>query len=605
MIKRIFASAYAVLVVLMATIVIALSLSPAFNVLYSFNSLTTIDEVEYSVNGMPQGSVQLPKTITGLEPGDKVRVVLESSGKSQDNLLVRVDNAECVLAIDGETYFTTGSRDTYPSYQREPPRTIDILALPNLDAGVELSLTYTISSIGNSLELQPLHSGDQNLIIKRVALENYLPLILSVLMLVLGVALAISGRAFVSRAEFAIVLFWLGLACFASGCWVLCSNDTILLFFGQFSVLYTLSYLGLFILPVPLGRFCINFLKPYRSLVLEGIFIAYCVLFLALIALHVGGYVSFGQVGLYFRIVGSLFLLVFVIMASRVRHSHDTLISALFLFGFALFAGLAVFDALSGYLGLERSAGSFFAIGLFFATIVIALLVWEYVSDAFDALEKNVRLEADISNINRSLELQRKHFQDFAQSAEDTRRMRHDLRHQLVAIQGLISESKKKDALEYIDNLSQSIPSISEMLICDNVAVNSLAVHYMAQAEEKSILCDVNIVVPAVAGRIPDSDLSIIVGNLFENAIEACMHVEPEKRFIKVRSNINSNRLTLIIDNSFDGELNLNGTDFYSRKRKGFGVGIASVRSVIKKYDGSMKHETESGVFKTSLYVKM
>ena len=72
-----------------------------------------------------------------------------------------------------------------------------------------------------------------------------------------------------------------------------------------------------------------------------------------------------------------------------------------------------------------------------------------------------------------------------------------------------------------------------------------------------------------------------------------------------MRGNIASKRFTLIIDNSFDGELQLSGNEFYSRKRKGYGVGVASVRSVVAKYDGSMKYETEAGVFKTSLYVKM
>jgi sensor histidine kinase regulating citrate/malate metabolism len=183
--------------------------------------------------------------------------------------------------------------------------------------------------------------------------------------------------------------------------------------------------------------------------------------------------------------------------------------------------------------------------------------------------------------------------------------MRHDLRHQLVAIKGFVSEGKDREAFEYIDMLSQSIPSIAEMLVCDNVAVNSLAIYYRAQAVEQHIHCDVKMVVPPVVGRIPDGDLSIIVGNLFENALEACMHVSPEKRFIKIRGNIVANRFMLTIDNSFDGEYQVSGLDFYSRKRNGFGVGIASVRSVVSKFDGSMKYEAESGVFKTSLYVKI
>ncbi len=604
-IKRALVVSYAVITIALVAIIIAFSLAPAYNVTYYFNPLTTTDTVQYSVNGTQRGTLKLPYTLTGLEPGDEVSVYLESSGNEQDNLLVQVDYAKCVLYVDGEPYYSVGTEGTYPSFQKEPPRSIGVVALPNVSAGTELRLGYTVSSLGNSLEIPPFLSGDQNLITKNIIWENYLALILSMIMLVIGITLAILGLTFFRRLEMAIVLFWLGLTCAVCGCWTFFDNDVILLFFSQYSTFYSVSLIALFFLPVPLGQFCLSFLQPYRMNVLSGTYYALCAFFALMMVSHLSGFISFGQIEPYFMIFGSLLLAFYTVAVVVARQRLGAAVSSLFIFGMVLFTALSLFDAMSGYMGIESPTGTFFMVGLLFATLVVALIVWEYLSDALDALEKNARLEADISAVNRSLDLQRKHFQDFTHNVEETRRIRHDLRHQLVAIQGFISENKDKEALEYIDKLSKSIPSISEMLICDNVAVNSLAVYYMAQAESEHILCDIKMAVPFVVGRIPDGDLSIIVGNLFENAIEACMHVEPDKRFIKIRGNVAANRFTLVIDNSFDGELNVTGTDFYSRKRKGFGVGIASVRSVIKKYDGSMKYETESGIFKTSLYVKI
>jgi sensor histidine kinase YesM len=604
-IKRALIAVYAVISVVLVAVVVAISLSPAYNVLYYFNPLVVTDEVEYAINDTPQGTLTLPHTLTGLGPGDTVSVFLESSGNRQDNLLVEVDYAQCVLSIDGKPYHSVGGPDTYPSFQKEPPRSVDIVALPNVSADTELRLDYTISSIGDSLDLQPFCSGDQNLISKRILMDNYLALVLSLMMLVAGATLAVVGLVFFSRAELAIVLFWLGLACLACGCWTFFSNDVVLLFFSQFSAFYTISLIGLYILPVPIGRFFISFLQPYNSKLLNGTFVGLCVFFTAMLVSHVSGFVSFGEAEPYFRFGGSLLAMLYVVFVLVARQKNVVLVSPLFLFVVMLVAGLSLFDACSSFIGIQSPPGAFFMVSLFLATIVIALLVWEYLNDVLNALEKNARLEADISAINRSLHLQRKHFQDFTTSVEETRRMRHDLRHQLVAIKGFISEHRDEEALEYIDNLSESIPSISKMLVCDNAAINSLAVHYIAQAEEAGILCDIKMVVPFVLGRVSDGDLSIIIGNLFENASEACMHVEPEKRFIKIRSNVAANRFTFVIDNSFDGDLNVSGTEFHSRKRKGLGVGIASVRSVVKKYEGTMKYEAESGVFKTSLYVKI
>lgn len=589
---------------ILVVLAIALSLSPAFNVLYYFNPLTTTTEVKYAINGEDQGTMTLPRTLTNLAPGDVVTVFLESSSNQQDNLLVEVDNAQCVLTINDTPYFSVGNENAYPAFEKEPPHSINIVPLPNMEAGTELRLDYTLSSIADSILIMPYYHGDQNLIAKHILMDNYLALILSLMMLVFGIALAVIGLVLHSRVEMAIVLFWLGLACLSCGSWTFFANDVILLFFSQFSVFYTVSYLGLMFFPIPLTRFCSYYILPNHSRVLEVIFLITCVFFIAALALHVSGVFSFSQMAEYLMIIGPLMLVAFIVFLFSARHKDSAIISPLFIFGMLMFAALALLDTASLYLGILVPTGTFLMVGLFFATAVIVFIIWGYLSDALDVMEKNARLESDLSAINRSLDLQRKYFQDFTQSAEETRRMRHDLRHQLVAIQGLIHDDKNQEALEYIDNLSKSIPSLSEMLLCDNTVVNSLAAYYKAQAEAENILCDIKLVVPAIVGRVPDGDLSIIVGNLFENAIEACMHVDPDKRFIMVRCNVAAKRFTLVIDNSFDGELQVSGTDFYSRKRRGFGVGIASVRSVVSKYDGSMKYETESGVFKTSLYVK-
>jgi len=590
---------------LLVTLVVVLSLAPAYNVLHYYNPLSITQDVEYAVNGSEKSSISLPYRVVGLQPGDEVSVFFNTNVKERFNLLLEVDNATCELYLGNSRSRSVGDEGSYPIFQKEPPRIIEIVSLPNAPAGTEIRLSYTLSPIANSLLIKPFYSGDQNLITKHVLMNNYLALILSLMMLVLGVTLAIIGLVFFSRAELAIALFWLGLACIACGIWTFFANNVILLFFSQFSVFYTISYVGLLILPLPLARFCIFYLRPYRIWQFDVGFVVLCVFFAATIASHVTGFVSFGQMHPYFSVIASLLLVIYTVTILRLRQRGRILISPLFIFGIALLTLLTLSETVSSYLGIESPTGTFFMLGLFFATVVFALLVWEYLNDALDALEKNTRLEADISAINRSLDLQRRHFQDFSQSAEETRRMRHDLRHQLVAIKGFIKDGSETEALEYIDRLFKTIPRISEMLICDNVVVNSLAVYYLAQAENEQILCDVKMVVPQVAGRIPDGDLSIIMGNLFENALEACMHVEQDKRFIKVRCNSSAKRLTLVIDNSFDGELQVSGNDFHSRKRKGFGVGIASVRSVVAKYDGSIKIETESGVFKTSLYVKL
>jgi signal transduction histidine kinase len=595
---------YAMAVLILVGYLLVTVLSPRYNVIYFFSELEPIAEVELTTNGVNKGTVELPYNVADLQPDDVVSVQMTLEGKRLNNLLVKGQGVQIQLYIDGELHYTRGEPDTYPSFQREPPDSLDSVSLPSSTKNLDITVEYTISSISDALYIPVYYQGDPNLITNHVLMESYVPFIMSVLMLIMGIILSIVGLLFYSRAELAISLFWLGLSALACSCWTLFSNDLMLLFFNQPLAFYTISKIGLFVLPIPLIRFIVAFLQPRHSRFATGFSIVMMVVFLALLVCHVGGILSFGQVEPVFRVIASLIIAIILSDMCIARFYQGVEVPPLLILATALLLVLAVVDVTPYYLHITNVKGTLFMIGIFFYALVVSLLVLDYLAGVLDAAEKNMRLEADLSAMARSLDLQRRHFEEFTASAARIREARHDMRHQLLALQGFINENKGSEALEYIDDLLEQVPTLADRVICDNIAVNSLAVYYLAKAHSEQIQCDVKLDVPYVLGRVSDGDLSIIFGNLFENAVEACLHVDADKRFIRIRGNTRASRFTLIIDNSYDGFIKVRGTDFYSRKRNGFGIGIASVKAVVTKYDGSMKYEAESGIFKTSLYIK-
>jgi sensor histidine kinase regulating citrate/malate metabolism len=207
--------------------------------------------------------------------------------------------------------------------------------------------------------------------------------------------------------------------------------------------------------------------------------------------------------------------------------------------------------------------------------------------------------------MNRSLDMQRSLYQRLSRSTEEVRRVRHDLRHQLSAIRGYLQKGNVDGAIGYVETISGGIPDFSNKLLCDNFAVNAVAVYYLDRAVKNDIECDIRLVVPEDLGQISENDMSIILGNLFENAIEACLHVQKDKRFIRITCKVVKNRLTMAVDNSFDGAYTEKDGVLYSRKREGKGVGVSSVQAVVERYLGSMKIEAVGDVFMVSLHVKM
>ena len=102
-----------------------------------------------------------------------------------------------------------------------------------------------------------------------------------------------------------------------------------------------------------------------------------------------------------------------------------------------------------------------------------------------------------------------------------------------------------------------------------------------------------------------DSDLSVIFGNLLENAVEACDRMTEGDKFISLSSSLQNGLLAVTMDNSFDGNFRKEGDRVRSSKRDDFGIGLASVRSLAQKAGGDARFEANGNVFLSSVYVRI
>lgn len=125
----------------------------------------------------------------------------------------------------------------------------------------------------------------------------------------------------------------------------------------------------------------------------------------------------------------------------------------------------------------------------------------------------------------------------------------------------------------------------------------------MAQQAEIDISVQLTVLQSLTAAV--ESDLCVVVGNLLENAIEACGRMTEGRRFIRVGSSLEHGVLTLAVDNSYEGKIRRQDDVFLSSKRRGAGLGISSVTAVAKKYGGNARFQENSGVFQASVYLQV
>ena len=101
---------------------------------------------------------------------------------------------------------------------------------------------------------------------------------------------------------------------------------------------------------------------------------------------------------------------------------------------------------------------------------------------------------------------------------------------------------------------------------------------------------------------VTDIDICIILGNLLENAYEACVRQTDGTRYITVKIHQTGRVLIILVENSYSGLMRKKGGVFLSAKAKNRkGIGLESVVDVTKKYNGIPKIEYDGKIFRVSL----
>lgn len=177
------------------------------------------------------------------------------------------------------------------------------------------------------------------------------------------------------------------------------------------------------------------------------------------------------------------------------------------------------------------------------------------------------------------------------QKAEEKhRRLRHDMRFYLETIAEYAKTGDTSAILSHIREYSNEISETAARQYSVNRTIDNLLSVYAGKAKESGIAflvkCNVNAKL-----AVRDIDLIALLGNLFENALHGCQKSEKEKLYIEIYIQMQKNRLTIVCNNVCPDDLELSGS-----LPKGKSVGISSILSVCRKYDGHLEYKAEHGI---------
>ena len=125
------------------------------------------------------------------------------------------------------------------------------------------------------------------------------------------------------------------------------------------------------------------------------------------------------------------------------------------------------------------------------------------------------------------------------------------------------------------------------------------AIRHYLDLLDKDLTTDADIPVKLNSSEI---DLCCIIGNLFDNAIEASLQLPKEKRLIRIYMDMKNTQLYISFTNFTAGKkLKKQGNLFKSTKGDGHGLGLIRIDDIVKRSDGYISRNSEEGAFTTEI----
>lgn len=211
------------------------------------------------------------------------------------------------------------------------------------------------------------------------------------------------------------------------------------------------------------------------------------------------------------------------------------------------------------------------------------------------------QLEYALKYADQNLLAQKKQYNTLAAHMDETRKARHDLRQHLTVVQSYLDQDDKIGLTKYIKSYQNNLPFDIIEYFCANDVVNAIVNYYATQARNIGINFTANVMYPNNC-LVSDIDITVLLGNLLENAVEACKRELSDQTFIKLRMKQRGQAtLFILIDNTCRTPISFEKGTPLSSKREGMGIGILSIRDIAARYNGTVQFEQQNGVFYASV----
>ncbi len=202
-------------------------------------------------------------------------------------------------------------------------------------------------------------------------------------------------------------------------------------------------------------------------------------------------------------------------------------------------------------------------------------------------------------------DLLQKHYNEVENMYRQMRGWRHDYKNHIAAMKIHLQQGNYELLGNYLNELNEDLTNVDTVLKTGNVMVDAILNSKISLAKSKNINVDATAKVPEKI-RVSDTDICVIIGNLLDNAIEACCKLEDcDKRFIRIYIGLLKQQLYISVSNSVGGEIKKAGKTYLTTKNENHGFGLKRIDKIVSGYGGYINRQDETDVFATEIMIAL
>lgn len=227
---------------------------------------------------------------------------------------------------------------------------------------------------------------------------------------------------------------------------------------------------------------------------------------------------------------------------------------------------------------------------------LLIILLYLYITVNFRSMSRSLEVQRGSLSLVHQREEAQAHIALLRSFQEKTAVQRHDLRHHISLIQGLLDAEQPQRLREYLAEIQAEVDKDTPACYCQNEAVDLLLHSFGNKAQNAGVMLHTDARLPHSL-PITSTEFCTLLSNALENAvIAASLVADGREKTVRLMTELRDGKLLILVENPYSGVVRMNGGLPLS-EREGHGFGVKSMVAITEKYNGLSSFEAKDGIF--------